>query len=205
MILFEDNHLLVLNKPAGLPTQSKPGGTDSLEIRGKALIKTKFLHAVHRLDTPVSGVVIFAKTQKALQRLQATFRSQATEKIYQAWVEGIVRKKQGTLEHWLIHGDKCALQGSSGDPKAKLCLLEYRCLKTEGGKTLVEITLKTGRYHQIRAQWAIVGHPVWGDQKYGSRVPYPQEGIALHHLRCAITHPVRKERLVFEAPSPLPH
>jgi 23S rRNA pseudouridine1911/1915/1917 synthase len=210
IILFEDNHLLVLDKPAGLPTQITAGKNDSLEERAKAWLKDKykkpgkvFLHAVHRLDTPVSGVVVFAKTSKALQRLQETMRTGSTKKTYHAWVEGIVEKQQGTFEHWLIHGEGRALEGSKADPKAKKCVLHYKILQKTKDKTLVEIALQTGRYHQIRAQWSLVGHPIWGDRKYGSTSTYPYEGIALQHVSFSIPHPVKGELMVFASPAHL--
>lgn len=202
-ILFEDNHLLVVSKPANLATQPASGHSDSMEDQAKAYIKAKYnkpgnvyLHAIHRLDTPVSGIVVFAKTSKALSRLQASMREGKTKKIYKAWVEGDL-KDSGTLEDWLIHGDFRALKSKEGAEGAKRCLLNYRVEKKERDKSLVEIELKTGRYHQIRAQFALRGHPIWGDVKYGSRLPYPEEGIALSHSSFSIPHPVSGELLIF--------
>lgn len=203
-VLFEDNHLLVLVKPANLATQPAQGHSDSLEDRAKSWIKDKYkkpgnvyLHAIHRLDTPVSGIVVFAKTSKALSRLQASMREGKTKKIYQAWVEGVL-EDGGVLEDWLIHGDFRALKGREGVEGAKKCLLTYTVAKREKDKTLVEIELKTGRYHQIRAQFAFRGHPIWGDVKYGGKLNYPKEGIALQHSSFSIPHPVSGEMLVFK-------
>lgn len=205
-IIFEDNHLLVVNKPPNLPTQPTPKGENSLEAQAKIYIKEKYqkpgqvyLHAVHRLDTPVSGVVVFAKTSKALSRLQALIREKETEKIYEAWVEGNIKSEQGSLEHWLIHGDHQALLGSPEDPSAKKCLLHYKVLERQNSLTKIEVNLETGRYHQIRAQFAFSCHPIWGDIKYGSVLKYPHDGIALHHSRFSIRHPIRDEVMVFRA------
>lgn len=199
-ILYEDNHLLILNKPAGLPTQSPPQGGDSLESAAKAMIKERdekkggvYLHAIHRLDTPVSGIVVFAKTSKALGRLQEMMRSKEMEKIYEGWVEGDIEKEEGSLTHYLIHGDKKALLGKAQDPLAKLSKLHFKTLEKKAGLTRLRIVLETGRYHQIRAQWAFSGHPIWGDKKYGSTRAYSEAGIALRAVECSFPHPVKKE------------
>lgn len=209
-VLFEDNHLLVLVKPANLATQPATGHSDSLEDRAKSWIKTKYqkpgnvyLHAIHRLDTPVSGIVVFAKTSKALSRLQASMRAGETKKIYTAWVEGTLTEESAQFEDWLIHGDFCAVKSEEGAPGAKRCLLSYCVKKREKGKTLVEIQLKTGRYHQIRAQFGFRGYPIWGDGKYGSRLPYSASGIALHHSSFSIPHPISGEEQNFNSLSPL--
>lgn len=206
-VLFEDNHLLVVVKPANLATQPASGHADSMEDRAKAYLKAKYkkpgnvyLHAIHRLDTPVSGIVVFAKTSKALSRLQASMRAGKTKKLYKAWVEGILKEDKGELDDWLIHGDFRALKGREGEEGAKRCLLVYKVEKREKDKTYVEIELKTGRYHQIRAQFALRGHPIWGDIKYGSRLPYLEPGIALNHSLFSIPHPVSGEILIFSTP-----
>lgn len=202
-ILYEDNHLFVVNKPAGLLTQPTENESDSLEAQGKAWIKGKtqkpgnvYLHAVHRLDRPVSGIVVFAKTSKALSRLNASIRNQKTKKIYLAWVEGIPNPLAGTLEHRLIHDNFCA----KVDPKGKPAKLSYRVIKQEKDRSLVEIELLTGRYHQIRAQFAAMGCPIVGDAKYGSRLDFEKGRIALHHSKLMIEHPTSKEMLFIEAP-----
>lgn len=203
-VLFEDNHLLVLSKPANLATQPAKGHHDSLEDRAKIYLKAKYkkpgnvyLHAIHRLDTPVSGIVVFAKTSKALSRLQESMRTGKTKKVYTAWVEGVLTEERGVLEDWLIHGDFRALRGKEGEDGAKRSILVYRVKKKEKEKTLVEIELKTGRYHQIRAQFGLRGHPIWGDVKYGSCLPYLKAGIALHHSFFSIPHPVTGEVVIF--------
>lgn len=204
-VLFEDNHLLVLVKPSNLATQVSLTHSDSLEERAKVWLKNKYkkpgnvyLHPIHRLDTPVSGIVVFAKTSKALSRLQASMRSRETKKIYLGWVEGFLHQ-EGTLKDWLIHGDHKALKGKEGDKEAKLCELSYTVKKQEKEKALVEIELKTGRYHQIRAQFGFRGHPIWGDVKYGGKIPYLAHSIALHHSSFSIPHPITKELLNFNS------
>jgi 23S rRNA pseudouridine1911/1915/1917 synthase len=197
-VLYEDNHLLVLDKPPGVPTQPPPQGGVSLEEEAKGFIKQRdqkpgavYLHAVHRLDTPVGGIVIFAKTSKALSRLQSALREQKIEKIYQGWVEGEVLPHEGVLKHYLVHGDKRAIKGTSCQKEAKLAVLHYQVLEEKEGLTHLKIALETGRYHQIRAQWSFEGHPIWGDKKYGSVILYPHEGIALAHVECSFPHPVK--------------
>lgn len=203
-VLYEDNHLLVLNKPNTLATQPSLHHTDSLEGQAKAWIKEKYakpgnvyLHAIHRIDAPVSGVVVFAKTSKALSRLQEEMRSRKTYKRYLAWVEGVGLKKEAILKHRMLHGEHRAVEG--GEKEAEL---SYKVLKEFKGLSLVEILLVTGRYHQIRAQFSWTGHPIVGDTKYGSRIAWPK-GIALHHREFCVDHPITREGLRFLAP--LPH
>lgn len=192
-VIYEDNHLLAVFKPAGLLTQPSPVENESLEVQAKAWIKDKyqkpgqvFLHAVHRLDRPVSGIVLFAKTSKALSRLNEAIRAKDCEKIYHAEVEGKLPSKEGVLENYLEHSDFEAVEKSSG----KLSRLHYKVL----ANGVVEINLETGRYHQIRAQLSLAGCPIVGDLKYGAKTRFPT-GIALTHVRMTITHPITKERL----------
>lgn len=208
--LFEDNHLLVLNKPAGLLTQ--PSGTmqDSLEQQAKDWIKrvyhkpgNVFLEAVHRLDRPVSGVVVFGKTSKSLSRLNASMREKKTRKIYWAWVEGSIANDEENLEHFLKHDDFHAQIVEANHPEGKLARLTYRVLQRKEDRTLLEIELATGRYHQIRLQLATCGHPIWGDHKYGGKQMYEPDAIALHHHRLELPHPISQEWLIFIAPSPI--
>jgi 23S rRNA pseudouridine1911/1915/1917 synthase len=203
-ILYEDNHLLAVNKPAGLLTQPSGTDQDSLETQCKAWIKEKykkpgnvFLEAVHRLDKPVSGVVLFAKTSKALSRLNASMRSKAIKKTYYAYVEKLPPRSEETLEHFLIHDDYQARIA----PEGKLSRLHYRTLRKNGSHAVLEIELETGRYHQIRAQLAAIGCPIAGDYKYGAQEAYPYEGIGLHNQRMEITHPITNQGLTFEAPA----
>lgn len=207
--LFEDNHLLVLNKPAGVLTQ--PSGTeqDSLEQQAKAWIKqvhhkpgNVFLEAVHRLDKPVSGVVVFGKTSKALSRLNTSIRTKQMRKIYWAWVEGVISSDEGSLEHFLLHDDFHAKVVPSHHPEGKVARLNYRVLQRAKERTLLEIELITGRYHQIRLQLSAINHPIWGDRKYGGKQPYVPDAIALHHRCLELTHPISQAWLTFEAPPP---
>ena len=209
--LYHDNHLLAANKPAGLLTQPSGTDQDNLEDRAKAYIKevkgkpgNVFLHAVHRLDKAVSGVVLFACTDKALSRLNADMRAHKFSKIYHAVASGAPPQKEGSLRHFLTHDDYHAKVAREGDRDAKECRLDYKVLKQSGSQTLLEIQLHTGRYHQIRAQLAAVGCPILGDDKYGSPVGLPGGAIALHHARLTVIHPVSKEEIVIEAPYP-PH
>ncbi|NGX62365.1 MAG: Ribosomal large subunit pseudouridine synthase C [Chlamydiae bacterium] len=203
-VLFYDNHLLVLDKPAGILTQPDGSSTPSLEEEGKQWIKEKFarpgnvfLEAAHRLDKPVSGIVLFARTSKALSRLNASQREKKWKKEYLAWVSGSLEKKEGTLTHYLVHGSFRAHLSHPEDPGAKKCLLSYRVTEEEKGRSLIHIELQTGRYHQIRAQLAAIGHPILGDLKYGG-IDFPR--LALHHFRLSFPHPTTQKILIFASP-----
>lgn len=206
--IYEDNHLLVLNKPAGLLTQPSGTDQDNLEQQAKEWIKKKcqkpgnvFLEAIHRLDKSVSGLVLFGKTSKAVSRLNQSMRDKQTKKVYWAWVEGDVGQ-DGILEDLVIHDDYQAKIVPESHPQAKLARLHYHILEKKLDRTLVEIDLETGRYHQIRVQFASRGHPIRGDRKYGSVQSFAPHQIALHHKRLEIPHPITKEWLIFEAPVP---
>lgn len=203
-IIYEDNHLFVVNKPAGLLTQASGTGRLNLEDLCKQYIKETyeksgqvFLHAIHRLDRPVSGVVIFAKTKKALQRLNASLREKKCKKVYLAWIENGLKSSCGTLENYLYHNSFKASVSNKNNEKAKLARLQYRTLKMDDKKTLVEVELETGRYHQIRAQFAFIGCPIVGDKKYGSSLPYQDGTIALQHVSLTVEHPTKKELMTF--------
>lgn len=209
-VLFEDNHMLVVNKPAGLLTQ--PSGTtqESLESLCKAYLKEKynkpgnvFLESIHRLDKPVSGIVVFARTSKALSRLQETMRNKNCKKVYIALVEKAPSLLKGVLEHTLIHDEHQAKIVHPSHPQGKIARLSYVVKDTIGPFISLEIELETGRYHQIRVQLAAMGCPIVGDSKYGSSIKYPHGGIALHHSQMHIEHPITKEMLVFNSCLPL--
>ena len=192
--IYSDNHLLVIEKPAEIPTQP-----DFTEM-AKAWVKKKynkpgnvFLHPIHRLDRVVSGLVLFARTSKALSRLQEMMRDRKIEKIYHALVEGDLPEEEGRLVHHLLHGSFRAEVSKNG----KEAILDYKVLRHEKNATLLEINLLTGRYHQIRAQLGDIGCPVLGDEKYGSKRKWPH-GIALHHSEMRFEHPVTKESLVLK-------
>lgn len=202
-VYFEDSHLLVVSKPGGWLTQPNGSAEESLEDRLKAWLKVRdqkgggvFLHALHRLDRPASGLVLFAKSAKALRRLNAHERLLIRQKIYQVFVEGNWQESEGTLTHWLVHGEHRAHVVAPGTAGAKQAVLDYRVLgRTENG-TQLEVTLRTGRYHQIRCQFAHEGYPILGDSRYGSRQFFlPAGTIALHHAFLQIEHPVTGMRL----------
>ena len=229
-ILYEDNHLLVLDKPAGLPTMGTPIGQPTLLTLAKEYVKDRYrkpgnvyLGIMSRLDAPVTGVVLLARTSKAAARLTEQFRNHTVEKSYWAMVEGILESPEGRLVDWLKHDDHHRRVNIVGPtmPGAQEARLSYRRLglvdanvaqppsamrtwrgTAEGGRaTWLEIELETGRKHQIRVQLSHHGHPIIGDRKYGSRTPFPA-GIALHSRRLLISHPTTDARLEFEAPLP---
>lgn len=203
-IIFEDNHILLVNKPAGIATQPCPTSDESLEKLCKNWIKIRdqkpgnvFLQPIHRIDKPVSGLVLFAKTSKALSRLNESMRARQMQKVYLARVEGLVLPTEGRLVHYMTHGDHYAHIVSEGSPLAKRAVLNY-CLKQQDkDSALLEIHLETGRYHQIRAQMAAIGHPILGDLKYGSKRTMPKGTIDLCHQRFSFPHPITKEMLTF--------
>jgi 23S rRNA pseudouridine1911/1915/1917 synthase len=207
-IVFCDNHILVVSKPAGISTQPHLGSDHNVTDQAKAWIKKEykkpgavFLEPIHRLDKPVSGLVLFARTSKALSRLQEMMRQRQILKTYFAWVEGILPALEGTLEHFLVHDAYKARVVTSSHPQAKLARLHYTLIEKKERLSFVEIQLETGRYHQIRAQFSSIGCPVAGDAKYGSSHSVKSETIALHHGRLTFSHPVTKEPLVFNSTS----
>lgn len=210
LILFADNHLLAVNKPPGLLTQDSGTGLPNLEDWAREWVRVDkgkpgsiFLNAVHRIDRAVSGVVLFARTSKALRRLNADVRRRDCKKIYHALVEGVPGKPSAELVDWLAHEHHRAEVCKEGDPGAQRAVLRYRILEQVGGLTLLEIDLETGRYHQIRAQLAAIGCPVAGDEKYGAKQKADGEGIALHHYRLEVAHPTLGEPVVVQAPYPV--
>jgi 23S rRNA pseudouridine1911/1915/1917 synthase len=209
-ILYEDNHLLVVNKPAGLPTMGTPAGRPTLLSLAKLYVKDRYqkpgnvyLGVMSRLDAPVTGVVLLARTSKSAARLTEQFRGRSVEKTYWAVVEGILSAASGTLVDWLGHDDRHRRMHVVGATfsGAREARLSFRRLRRTGQNSWIEVELETGRKHQIRLQLANHGHPIVGDRKYGSRQPFPL-GIALHARRLAISHPISAERLSFEAPLP---
>ncbi len=199
-VIHSDNHILIVEKPAGIEVQPQ------LCDEAKAWVKEKyakpgavFLEPIHRLDKPVSGLVLFARTSKALTRLNEAMRQRKIRKFYLARVEGKV--DEGTLEDYLMHGSFRAEVVAKDHPEAKEARLSYRALSHDKDTTLVEIELHTGRYHQIRVQFGHRGHPIVGDEKYGSRIA--SKKIALHHHKLMVTHPVTTAELVFESPCAL--
>lgn len=209
IVLFEDNHLIAVVKHAGEPVQPEEGKPVSLEERVKNYIKVSkqkpgavFLGVIHRLDMPVSGIVLFAKTSKALTRMNEAFRERKTAKIYTARVCGAPAHVSGKLVHYLVrHDDKRITRVHpkevSGSVRAEL---EYTLLKKENGFSLLEIHLLTGRKHQIRAQLSSMGCPIEGDVKYGAPEALAGGAISLMATRLEFPHPVTKETIVVETP-----
>lgn len=193
-VVFEDNHVLVLNKPAGILTQPDYTGRPSLEAEAKKLLNRTFLHAVHRLDRPVSGLVLFAKSSKALSRLNDAMRKGLIKKIYHAKVESPPKNPKGTLIHFILRDEKKMLIVSPDTPGAKRAELFYNSIEP----TLLEIHLITGRKHQIRIQLASIGCPICGDAKYGSKTE--SETIALTATELSFPHPITKEIISVSIP-----
>ncbi len=206
-VLFSDNHLLALIKPAMLSTQTGPSGK-SLEEDAKEWLRrqtgkqTIFLHPIHRLDKRTSGIVLFARSSKALSRLNAAMRERRIGKTYYALVERAPPTESGQLIHYLKHGDFRAEIVSSLKEGGKVAELSYKVLKSADKHTLLEITLVTGRYHQIRAQLAAIGCTIVGDHKYGSQCSFPHPGIALHHTRIEFLHPISQEPIHLKSEPP---
>lgn len=204
-VLYLDNHLLALYKPAGMLTQPSGTSKENLESWGKLYLKQRFqkpgqvfLEAVHRLDTPVNGIVLFARTSKALSRLQQTSRNRELEKIYLAWVEGNPQPQEGTLRHFLAHQSRKSQVVKPEDPRGKESLLQYEVQKKENNTALLKIRLLTGRYHQIRCQLAAMGWPILGDKKYGATQEFKGKGIGLTHAQLTFIHPIKKEKMSFD-------
>jgi 23S rRNA pseudouridine1911/1915/1917 synthase len=210
-ILYEDNHLLVVNKPAGLATQGVMEGTASVVTLAKEYLKKRYkkpgnayLGVVSRLDASVSGVLVLARTSKAAARLTKQFQTGAVEKVYWALVPGAPRPPGGELSHWLLKDDRarCMKEVAARTRGAQHARLSYRTVSKERLGTLVEVQLHTGRKHQIRVQLAAIDCPIVGDRKYGSRQPFSAEAIALHCVRLAVEHPTSGKRLTFEVRPP---
>ncbi|MFN7325918.1 MAG: RluA family pseudouridine synthase [Chitinophagales bacterium] len=210
-ILYEDNHLLVLNKPAGWLVQGDKTGDFTLTDWGKAYLKEKyqkpgavFLHPVHRIDRPVSGAVLFARTDKALSRLMRSFKQREVQKTYIALSLFSPVSKEGRLLHWLEKQEKNnkVRVFHFAYPTAKESILDYQVLGESGLLTILEVHPITGRPHQIRAQLAAVGCPIIGDLKYGAHQPLEDASIGLHCRSMAFQHPVQTLILEVEAPYP---
>jgi 23S rRNA pseudouridine1911/1915/1917 synthase len=217
VILYEDNHCLAVAKPAPLLTQGPPG-VPSLEAQVKVYLKERYhkagnvyLGIPHRLDRPVSGVVLFARNTKAARRLAEQFRERQVCKVYWAAVEGDVQPADGTWEDWLLKvADQARAERAAPDtPGARRAVLRYRRLRAGPDWTLLELTPETGRMHQLRVQAAVRGWPVCGDVLYGARRPFgppaelPRDRvIALHARSLTFLHPIRFEPLTVTAPLP---
>lgn len=209
-VFYLDSHLLVLYKPAGLLVQGDETGDVCLLDLAREWVRRAFdkpgrafLGMVHRLDRPVAGVMVFARTSKAAARLSDQFRSGAPRKEYLAVVEGRPRERSARLVHFLERGDKRSSRvKTEPGPGGQEARLHYDLLDTSASRSLLAIDLETGRRHQIRAQLAAIGHPIVGDIRYGATAPLDQAQIALFARRLTVRHPTRRETLVFESPLP---
>ena len=210
-ILFEDNHLLVVVKPQGIAVQKNDAAsTDDFQSVLKDYLKKKynkpgnvFLGIVHRLDQPVGGVMVFAKTSKAASRLSEQIRQNVWKKRYLAVVDGVPEQKNGVLEDYLVKNEATneVYVSKKSNPKAKFARLSYETLKAAGNRSLLEISLETGRSHQIRVQLSSRGFPIVNDHKYNKNAKIGSN-IALWAYSLEIEHPVTKEKLVFSEEMP---
>ncbi len=210
-ILYEDNHILIVNKKVGEITQGDKTGDECLTDIYKAFIARRdskpgkvFLGLPHRLDRPVSGICLLAKTSKALERLDEMFRTSQVHKTYWALCCGKPSEPEGHLEDWLVRNEKQnkTFVTSAGHPGAKLAKLNYRYLYSTDRYHLIEVELLTGRHHQIRCQLSNMGCVIKGDLKYGAPRSNPDGGISLHSHSVTFVHPVRKEEMTVTAPCP---
>lgn len=210
-IIYEDNHLIVVNKRVGDIVQGDKTKDKPLSDIVKEYIKDKynkpgavFLGVVHRLDRPTTGIVVFAKTSKALTRMNELFSSRETQKTYWAVVKNKPSSKEDKLVHYIKRNEKNNTSKAhlKEVPESKMASLEYKTIKELTNYTALEINLHTGRHHQIRAQLSAIGSPIKGDLKYGFDRSNPDGGIHLHARKLVFIHPVTKENLVLVAPVP---
>ena len=210
-VVYEDNHIIVVNKTASEIVQADKTGDMPLSETVKQYLKEKyqkpgnvFLGVTHRLDRPVSGLVIFAKTSKALTRLNEMFRAGEVKKTYWAVVKNAPKESEGELVHFLVRNEKQnkSYAYDKEVPNSKKAVLDYRLIGRSENYYLLEVDLKTGRHHQIRCQLAKMVCPIKGDLKYGSPRSNPDGSICLHARRVRFVHPVSKELIELKAPLP---
>jgi 23S rRNA pseudouridine1911/1915/1917 synthase len=211
-VLYEDNHIIIVNKSCTEIVQGDKTGDTPLSEIVKAYIKDKynkpgevFLGVTHRLDRPTSGVVLFARTSKALTRLNEMFKShEQIRKTYWAIVQGVPKQSEARLENYLTRNETLnkSFIAKPGAKEAKLAVLTYKTLVRGEHYTLLEVNLETGRHHQIRCQLASIGCPIKGDLKYGAKRSNPDGGISLHARKIEFIHPVKKEPVCITAPVP---
>ena len=211
IVLYEDNHIIAVNKSSSEIVQGDKTGDKPLSEIIKSYIKEKynkpgevFLGVTHRLDRPVSGVVVFARTSKSLTRLNEMFRNQEVEKTYWAIVQNRPKEPEGRLEHFLVRNEKQnkSFAYDTEKPNSKKALLTYKLKASSDRYHLLEVKLETGRHHQIRCQLAAMGCPIRGDLKYGAPRSNSNCGISLHARSVAFVHPVSKEYIHIVAPVP---
>ncbi len=210
-VVYEDNHIIVVNKTASEIVQGDKTGDTPLSETVKQYLKEKynkpgnvFVGVTHRLDRPVSGLVIFAKTSKALSRLNEMFKTSDVKKTYWAVVKNRPAQEEGTLTHFLTRNEKQnkSYAYDKEVPNSKKAILHYKLIGQSQNYYLLEVDLKTGRHHQIRCQLAKMGCSIKGDLKYGSPRSNPDGSICLHARRVSFVHPVSKELIQLEAPLP---
>ena len=211
-VLYEDNHIIAVNKTCNEIVQGDKTGDTPLSEMVKAYIKEKyhkpgevFLGVTHRLDRPTSGVVLFARTSKALTRLNEMFKShEQIRKTYWAIVQGAPKVPEARLENWLTRNEQLnkSFIAKPGAKDAKQAILYYKTLVKGDHYTLLEVNLETGRHHQIRCQLAAIGCPIKGDLKYGAKRSNPDGGICLHARKIEFIHPVSKQNICITAPVP---
>ena len=210
-VVYEDNHIIIVNKRSGEIVQGDKTGDRPLSDIVKDYIKAKyqkpgavFLGVVHRLDRPVNGLVVFARTSKALTRLNKMFAEGEVHKTYWAITKNAPHTSEGTLTHWLVRNEKQnkSYAYDKEKPNAKKAILNYRVIGHSDNYTLLEVHLLTGRHHQIRCQLAAMGCPIKGDLKYGAPRSNPDGSISLMSRRMEFIHPVSKETIIAEAPIP---
>lgn len=209
--IYEDNHIIIVSKESGEIVQGDKTGDKPLSETVKEYIKEKyhkpgnvFLGVVHRLDRPVSGLVMFARTSKALPRLNDMFRTGGVHKTYWAIVGNEPPQPEGRLEHWLVRNERQNKSYAYGRevPQSKKAVLEYRVIGRGDNYSLLEVRLLTGRHHQIRCQLAAMGCPIKGDLKYGARRSNADGSISLLARKVEFEHPVSKQNICVEAPLP---
>ena len=210
-VVYEDNHIIVVNKTSSEIVQGDKTGDIPLSETVKQYLKEKyqkpgnvFVGVTHRLDRPVSGLVVFAKTSKSLSRLNEMFKNSEVKKTYWAIVKECPRELEGELVHYLVRNEKQnkSYAYDKEVPDSKKAILHYRLIARSQNYNLLEVDLKTGRHHQIRCQLAKMGCPIKGDLKYGFARSNPDGSICLHARRISFIHPVSKEQIDLEAPVP---
>ncbi len=211
-VIYEDNHLIIVNKPANLLVQGDQTKDETLADHVKEYLRKKynkqgniFCGIVHRLDRPVSGAIIFAKTSKALERMTKLFRENEIQKTYLAIIGSMPDPEEGRLEHWLEKDEKRNFVNAYSRPRGKNtkhAILEYQLIGRIGRYSVLKINPITGRPHQIRVQLSKLGTPIRGDLKYGYPNPETDASICLHSYQVKFVHPVKKEELTFTAPLP---
>ena len=211
-VVYEDNHIIIVSKTVSEIVQGDKTGDTPLSETVKQYLKEKyqkpgnvFVGVTHRLDRPVSGLVVFAKTSKALTRLNDMFKNGEVRKTYWAVVKNKPPYEEGDLVHWLVRNEKQnkSYAYTSERANSKKAILNYRIIAASDNYYLLEVDLKTGRHHQIRCQLAKMGCPIKGDLKYGFPRSNPDGGICLHARRVSFIHPVSKQKIEVEAPLPL--